>query len=55
LHQVGDLFELNVKFRCPKFNNGTVDIGKKEHWVNIEKEREIDKEVRNIRAKNIGK
>jgi hypothetical protein len=32
-----------------------VDIGKKEQWGNIVKEREIDKEVRSIREKNTGK
>jgi hypothetical protein len=38
-----------------KFNNGAVDKGKKEHERNIVKEREIDKGVRNLGAKNTGK
>jgi len=32
-----------------------VDVGKEEHYGNIVKEREIDKEVGNRRQKNTGK
>jgi hypothetical protein len=48
LHQVGDLFELNVKFRCQKVNNITTheDIATKF-------EAGLSHCVRNVKEKNV--